>query len=165
MKPFIKRDATIEDLPTIVAIYNSTIASRMVTADVTPITVDSRVNWFNQHNPKTRPLWVFSQDDVIAGWLRFENFHPRIAYQKTAELSIYLDEHFRGQGLGKYILEEAINAAPRLGVENLVGLIFGHNIPSLKLFTAFGFEKWGHLPQVAELDGVKRDLIMMGRHI
>jgi len=165
MSAFTKRNAAIEDLPKIVEIYNSTIAGRMVTADLAPVTVESRLHWFHQHNPQTRPLWVFTQEDEIAGWLSFENFHTRPAYQKTAELSIYLDENFRGQGLGKLILEEAIQAASQIGVETLVGRIFGHNIPSLKLFTKFAFEKWGHLPQVAELDGVKRDLIIMGRHV
>ncbi|MDI9365978.1 MAG: hypothetical protein QM541_13560 [Flavobacterium sp.] len=45
-------DASIEDLPTIVAIYNSTIAARMVTADTKPVNVASKLAWFQQHNPK-----------------------------------------------------------------------------------------------------------------
>jgi phosphinothricin acetyltransferase len=63
------------------------------------------------------------------------------------------------------LLREANQAAPTLHIENLVGLIFAHNFPSLKLFTSFGFVKWGYLPQVAELDGVKRDLVIMGKHV
>jgi phosphinothricin acetyltransferase len=166
MADFTKRNATVEDLPRIVEIYNSTIAGRMVTADLTPVSIESKEAWFNQHHSSTRPLWVFTNElGEIAGWLSFENFHPRAAYEKTAELSIYLDEKFRGQGLGKTILAEAISVAPALQIENLVGLIFAHNSPSLKLFSVFGFERWGHLPQVAELEGVKRDLIIMGKHV
>jgi phosphinothricin acetyltransferase len=166
MANFTKRNATVEDLPRIIEIYNSTIAGRMITADLTPVSVESREAWFSQHRPSTRPLWVFTNGlGEIAGWLSFENFHPRAAYQKTAELSIYLDEKFRGLGLGKTLLAEAISAAPALQIENLVGRIFAHNNPSLKLFSTFGFERWGHLPQVAELDGVKRDLIIMGKHV
>ncbi|MDM8332818.1 hypothetical protein QUW45_09125 [Limosilactobacillus pontis] len=41
--------------------------------------------------------------------------------------------------------------------------IFGHNQPSLKLFKRFDFRQWGFLPRVAELDGVQRDLVIMGR--
>jgi L-amino acid N-acyltransferase YncA len=47
----------------------------------------------------------------------------------------------------------------------LLGFIFGHNEPSLQLFYRFGFEKWGHLPNVAELDGIERDLIILGKKI
>ena len=40
---FTLRDATEADLPAIVEIYNATIAGRMVTADTSPVTVESRV--------------------------------------------------------------------------------------------------------------------------
>ena len=45
------------------------------------------------------------------------------------------------------------------------GFIFGHNEPSLALFRRFGFLRWGELPKVAALDGVERDLIIVGRRI
>ena len=63
------------------------------------------------------------------------------------------------------MLANAISRAPSLGLNALVGLIFGHNEPSLKLFEQLGFEKWGLLPRVARLDEVERDLTIMGRHI
>jgi phosphinothricin acetyltransferase len=47
----------------------------------------------------------------------------------------------------------------------LLGFIFGHNEPSLRLFESFGFERWGFLPNVAELDGLERDLIIVGRRV
>ena len=45
---FTIRDADMFDLPVIVDIYNSTIASRMVTADFEPISVENRIQWFNE---------------------------------------------------------------------------------------------------------------------
>jgi Methyltransferase domain len=62
------------------------------------------------------------------------------------------------------LLEQAIARAPLLGITALVGLIFGHNEPSLKLFQRLGFERWGFFPGVAQLDGVERDLVVMGQH-
>ncbi|MGF6848058.1 L-amino acid N-acyltransferase YncA [Chitinophaga sp. W3I9] len=49
------RHATEADLPRIVEIYNTTIASRMVTADTSPVTVESRLPWFHAHNNTRRP--------------------------------------------------------------------------------------------------------------
>jgi len=46
----------------------------------------------------------------------------------------------------------------------MVGLIFAHNQPSLRLFEQLDFEKWGHLPRVARLDDIERDLTIMGWH-
>ena len=87
------RNATLEDLPIIVAIYNSTIAGRMVTADTTPVPVASKVQWFHDHNKETRPLWVVENEvQKLIGWVSFQDFYGRPAYNGTAEISIYLDE-------------------------------------------------------------------------
>ena len=153
------------DLPSIVRIYNATVPSRMVTADLEPVSVESRVGWFEQHRPDFRPLWVAEQQGRIAGWLSFSVFYGRPAYNKTAELSLYVDESFRGRGLGSYFLSHAIAHAPALGVDRLLGLIFGHNKPSLELFQKSGFERWGLMPGVTLLDGVERDVIILGRKL
>lgn len=160
------RDATLEDLPEIVEIYNSTVASRLVTADLEPVSVESKVDWFYQHNAEYRPLWMVedSQKSTI-GWVSFQDFYGRPAYQKTAEISIYLSENARGKGFGKQILESCIEKAPKLGIENVLAFIFSHNLPSLTLFEKLGFELWGNLKNIAELDGEKRSLIILGKSL
>lgn len=50
------RNATITDLKSIVSIYNSVIASRMVTADLEPVSIESKMNWFHDHNATNCPL-------------------------------------------------------------------------------------------------------------
>jgi len=157
------RDATIADLPAIVAIYNSTVPSRMVTADTEPVSVESRQKWFQDHSPAHRPLWVAEENGHIAGWLSYSSFHTRPAYQSTCELSIYIASGYRRRGLGAELLARSIGHAPKIGVTTLIGLIFGHNEPSLRLFEKFGFKRWGHLPRVATLDGIERDVVIVGR--
>jgi L-amino acid N-acyltransferase YncA len=168
---FRHRIATLDDLPTIVAIYNSTIASREVTADTEPVSVESRLHWFHDHPPERRPLWVVERADdtsarpEILGWISYSNFYGRPAYSGTAEVSIYIAEAWRGKGIGKYALTEAIAFAPQISVHTVLGFIFGHNGASLSLFRKFGFEEWAHFPRVANLDGVERDLIILGKRV
>lgn len=154
--------AAFEDLPAIVDIYNSTIAGRMVTADLEPITVESRHAWFEEHEPARRPLWVMRRDGRVAAWISLQSFYGRPAYDATAEVSIYVDEALRGTGAGSRLLEKAIAESPALGVNTLLGFVFGHNVPSLRLLQKYGFESWGNLPRVAVLDGVERDLVILG---
>ena len=104
-------------------------------------------------------------EGVIAGWLSFKEFLPRCAYRGTVELSLYISEQFRRRGLGRRLLQEAIGRAPQLEINSLVGLIFGHNEPSIALFRLTGFERWGLLPGVARVDDIPRDLTIFGRHI
>lgn len=159
------RDATREDLAAIVEIYNSTVPSRLVTADTEPVSIESRVPWFEAHTADRRPLWVAEVDGAIAGWLSFSSFYGRPAYDKTVELSVYIHESFRRRGVGSYLLSQSLAHAPAIGVSTLLGFIFAHNLPSLALFEQFGFARWGMLPGVAELAGVPRDVIIVGRRI
>jgi phosphinothricin acetyltransferase len=160
----IIRDAVETDLPAIVEIYNATVPTRMVTAELEPTTVEARLPWFREHSAERYPFWVVESEGCVIGWLDFKKFQPRSAYRGTAEISVYVDEKSRRRGVGQQLLERAIALAPSLGITALVGLIFGHNEPSLKLFRRFDFERWGFFPGVAQLDGVDRDLVVMGRH-
>ena len=157
------RLAEFSDLGEIVRIYNSTIPSRLVTADLNFVSIEDRTPWFYKHNAHKRPLWVVESDEELVGWAGLQNFHERQAYDITAEISIYLDEKTRGRGFGRMILQEIVRIAPDLGIENLVGLIFSHNIPSIELFKSEGFAEWGNLPNVAKLDGVHRGLLILGK--
>ncbi|WP_172799190.1 GNAT family N-acetyltransferase [Bacillus sp. FJAT-29814] len=162
---YIVRDAGQNDLPAIVEIYNTTISGRMVTADTEPVSVESRLSWFHDHTPGFRPLWVVEDQGKICAWLSFQSFYGRPAYNATAEISIYIHPGYRGKKLGKYLIQKAIDACPNLKIKTLLGFIFAHNEPSIALFSKFGFEKWAHLPRVAKLDHIERDLVILGKRI
>jgi phosphinothricin acetyltransferase len=160
------RDALAADLPGIVAIYNATIPGGMVTADTSPVSVEERGAWFRSHTPDRRPIWVVEDEaGVVCAWLSFTDFHPRPAYHPTAEISVYVADAHRCRGLASSLLRQAIERAPALGLRVLVGLIWGHNEPSLRLFGRHEFLRWGHLPRVALLCGVERDLVIVGRRV
>jgi L-amino acid N-acyltransferase YncA len=159
------REATIADLPAIIEIYNTSIPGRMATADLEPVTVASRMEWFLAHNPELRPLWVLTADDKIKAWLSFRSFYGRAAYRHTAEISIYVSPDSLRQKLGGKLLSKAIETAPQLDLKTLVAFIFAHNQPSLNLFKKHDFQQWGYLPQIAELNGIDRDLVILGRQL
>ena len=101
-------------------------------------------------------------DGGIVDWFSFEPFRERPAYRATAEVSVYVAEGHRRKGIGRCLLAEAIRRAPGFGFKTLTAGAFGHNGPSLELFEGFGFERWAFYPGVAELDGIERDLVVLG---
>jgi putative phosphinothricin N-acetyltransferase len=154
-----------DDLAAIVDIYNSTIDSRQSTADLSPATAESRQSWLDAHGGN-RPLYVLKDEtDTLLAWGAFSDYYPRAAYRITAEISVYVRHDMRGVGVGKILLRHMLEQAPALGIHNIIALIFGHNHASIRLFHSFGFQEWGRLPQVCDLDGLSADVVLLGKKV
>jgi L-amino acid N-acyltransferase YncA len=161
------RHAEPADLPDIVAIYNASIPGRAATADLLPVTVEDRIPWFRDFDPARRPLWVHcdTAGAPVTAWLSLRSFYGRPAYHATAETGVYTAPAAQRRGIARALLAHAIAAAPALGLRTLLAFVFAHNLASLALFRSAGFEDWGKLPRVAELDGIERDLLILGLRV
>jgi phosphinothricin acetyltransferase len=159
------RNAERGDLPAIVAIYNAAIPGRMATADTAAVTVEQREEWFRAFDPARRPLWVLEQGTEHAGWLGLRSFYGRPAYHRTVEIAVYVSPERQRKGHARRLLAHALAECPRLGVANILAFVFAHNTPSVELFERFGFADWGRLPRVCELDGVERDVSILGLRV
>ncbi len=167
MAEFTLRDACIGDLPQIVAIYNASIPGRLATGDLEPVSVGSRKEWFAAHSPDTYPLVVsVAPDGSIAGWASLNFFfNGRASYRHTAEISIYVALPFARQGIAGALTEELVRRCGSLGLKTLLAFIFAHNEASVQFFLKHGFACWGHLPRIADMYGIERDLDIYGRRL
>lgn len=144
------RLANIEELPAIVDIYNQAILTGFKTADINTFTVEQRIGWFNDHMPDKYPIFVAVKDDVIAGYLTLSAYREgREAFTQTAEVSFYIDEKYQRKNIGTELLQHAIDHCPALNIKNLIAMLIEGNQESISLLEKFGFEKWGHLPNIA----------------
>jgi len=162
------RNADLADLPAIVDIYNAAIPGRLATADTEPVSVESRREWFHNRDFSRHPIWVYesgTEQSPLGGWLSFKPFYGRPAYAATAEVSIYVQQNSMRAGVATHLMEHAIRQAPALQIATFLGFVFAHNFPSVALCRKFGFEQWGHLPRIAVLDGIERDLLILGRRL
>ena len=175
---FIVQRASAEDLAEILAIYNQSIAGKQATANLTPVTSEERTAWLEEHlNSATRPIYVVRAVDKgidsdkqkeltpIVAWGSFSDLYARPAYHISSEISIYLHHDFHGNGLGSLLAHWMLNQAPSLGIYNIVALVFAHNQPSLGLFRKLGFEQWGYMPQVCDMNGFIADVVMLGKSL
>ena len=157
------RDAFAGDLAAIVGIYNSTIPGRVVSADTEPVSVEQRSEWFREHEPSRRPIWVMEDGGEVIGWLSLSDFYDaRPAYHATAEIGVYVREDYRSKGIGRRLVQEAVRRGHELGLNTLTAGAFAHNEASVRLFEDMGFQEWAHFPRVAELDSIERDLLVLG---
>jgi L-amino acid N-acyltransferase YncA len=160
------RTASVNDLQSIVDIYNEAVARRFVTADLHPVAVERRREWFREHDPSTFPIYVFELDGVVLGWCSLSAYRSgREALIGTAELSYYVRYDSHGQGIGSALVERALGECSRLGKRVLFAILLDRNAASIGLMSKFGFELWGRLPDVAFIDGELVSHLYYGRKI
>jgi len=159
------RKATLEDLPDIIKIYNEAISDGISTADSKTVSVEDKLEWFEAHTPNY-PILVKEYHGRIIAWISLQPFYANLfAYRYSARINIYIDKNFQGKKLGQQFLSEAMEEAKRLGIKTLLALIFADNPASYKLFKKLGFKEWGNLNRIATIEGVDKDLLILGQRI
>ena len=160
------RIAKLEDLEAIIEIYNQAIAAGQKTADIMPVTAHDRKNWFEAHTPNKYPILVAEKGDVIVGYLNIDSYRSgRMALRHTAEVSYFVHFEHHRQGVASNLLKHAIDMCPSLQLKTLFALLVDSNQNSIGLLEKYGFEKWGHMPRVAEFDGIEFGHLYYGLRI
>lgn len=151
----IIRPATLKDYSEIVNIYNHAVDEKFATADTEHVSLESRKEWFEQHSPETYPIYVAEENGEIVGWCSLSPHRPgRKALRTVAEISYYIHKDHRRKGVASSLIDFTIESAISIGFKNLISILLNLNKTSIYILEKFGFDKWGHLPDIAEIDGV-----------
>lgn len=162
------RLAQMNDLPSIVDIYNQSIPSKQSTGDTQPLRLEDRIPWFEEHRPDEHPIFVAEAEGggQVAGWCSLSGYRPgRAALRFTAEISYYIAFTHHRQGIATALVEHALAVCPGLGIRHVFAIVLEGNQASLNLLQKMGFEQWGYLPRVADFDGKEVGHLYYGRHV
>ncbi len=99
----------------------------------------------------------------VIGWAALSPVSSRPVYIGVAEVSLYVAATMRGQGVGKALLTDLIQASEQAGVWTLQASIFPENEASLALVKQFGFREVGHRERIGCMKGTWRDTILVER--
>ena len=148
------------DVPRLTEIYNAEVLGSIATFDTVELTEDERLQWFRAHGTLRYPLFVAEVDGRVEGYAALSPYRPHDAYATTAELSVYVDARWRGNGIASRLLEAVLQQARASGeLHVIVSVIAGGNEASVRLHERFGFRYGGTLPQVGFKHGAYRDIV------
>lgn len=144
------REAVIEDLESIVAIYNDGIMSGIASFEERPLTAAESVEWFNAHQD-TFPLLIFEENTKLLGYVTLSPFgHPRETAYSCGELSVYINKLARGKGVGSQLMDAMITRIKEDGkISSIISVITEGNTGSVILHEKKGFIYGGKLSNVA----------------
>jgi L-amino acid N-acyltransferase len=156
------RLARVEDLPAINAIYNHYVLHSTCTYQEEPSTAEERAAWFAAHGPK-HPITVAERDGQVVGWGSLSRFHPRSAYGRTVENSVYVRHDLHRRGIGRVLLADLIDRAGPLGHHSILALIDSTQAGSLALHRGMEFTDVAHLREVGFKFGRWGDVLYLQR--
>jgi len=142
------REATLEDLPQLLEIYNDVILNTTAVYDYEAHTLDMRRQWFETKQQQGFPVFVAENNGEIVGFSSIGPFRTWQAYRFTVENSVYVKASARGRGIAKLLMQPLIDASRALGLHTIVSGIDATNEASINLHKAFGFEEVAHFKQV-----------------
>ena len=147
-----------EHWPEVARIYADGIATRNATFETD---VPSWEQWDGSHVPEHR--FVALADGAVVGWVAVSPVSDRCVYGGVVENSVYVDEHVRGQGVGRLLLERLIASTEAAGIWTIQTGIFPENEGSLRLHKRVGFETVGRRKRLGKLHGIWRDVLLLER--
>jgi phosphinothricin acetyltransferase len=154
------RPANEADVPRITEIYNEAILNTTATFDTDIKSLDDRLQWFRNHDEK-HPVLVAERNGKVIGFASLSEWSDRCAYEGTAEVSVYIDHNYRGQGAGKQLLEVLTLEGEKAGLHNLISRIAGGNLSSIHIHELFGFTHIGVMREAGKKFGKFLDVHFM----
>jgi L-amino acid N-acyltransferase YncA len=114
--------------------------------------------WDEGHHSFAR--LVMGDGEAIVGWAALSPVSKREVYRGVAEVTVYVSENARAQGIGRALLEALVQHSERNGIWTLQASIFPENIASVQLHRGCEFREVGRRERIAMLNGVWRDTLM-----
>ena len=154
------RKAAIDDIDSITSIYNYAIINTTATFDTKPRTLKSQEKWFYCHSKK-HPILVSEDKEGVAGWASLSQWSERKAYERTAEVSVYVRKDRQGEGIGSCLTASIIDIARKNGFHILIARVVTENKASVNLAGKYGFTIAGSLKEVGYKFGRYIDVYLM----
>ena len=142
-------DLTEADLELVKKIYDYYIENSTATYYTEKISTEELREFIPVEHKKYKSFLILI-DHECCGFCYISQYKKRQAYDRTAELSLYLKSGYTGRGIGKIVLEHLEKVAKNNGISVLIGIISGDNENSIKLFEKNGYEKCAHFRQIGE---------------
>ena len=149
---------TKNDISACLAIYNYEVEHGVATLDLEPRTLEEWREWYNTHSDEHHPIIVGTVNDVVVGYASLSPYRLKDAFKSTVELSIYIHQDYRGQGVATRLMERILEMAKAdTMIHNVVSVITAGNEGSTKLHNRFGFTYCGLTPEVGFKHGKYQD--------
>jgi putative acetyltransferase len=118
---------------------------------------------FRRASPFELHLLAFRGERLIGHVTVERDRHPVTRHVGTLAIAVAADE--RGRGVGRSLMESALEWAKGVGIEKVVLSVYPHNDAAIRLYRSFGFAEEGRLARHSRKSYGYEDEILMAAWI
>lgn len=155
------RPATADDISEILEIVNHAIAHTTAIYDYEPRTHEMQLSWLADKKAAGFPVIVAEYEGRAIAFGAYGTFRQRAAYNSTVEHSVYVNEKYHGNGIGRMLLSELVRLAKAQKLHLMIGAIDASNAGSIEFHKRMGFTETAVIREVAFKFGRWLDLMLM----
>jgi ribosomal protein S18 acetylase RimI-like enzyme len=127
-------------------------------------TLDQSAAWVAADQLRGNPFLVTLDQDRVVGWCEVRrDLLPGRAH--TGLLGMGLRAPYRGRGLGRQLIEQALQAARQRGFERIELMVRSPNTCAIRLYSQVGFREEGRKRDAVRLDDGSEDEVLMALHL
>ncbi|MBN1928171.1 MAG: N-acetyltransferase [Chlorobiaceae bacterium] len=157
--PFELLPLCADDLGEMAAIFNDYVEHSLATYTETAVSIE-RFEVLMCLVPGYPAFVVRDGDGAMAGFGILRPYSSIPAFDRTAELTLFLGKTFTGLGIGSRLLEALESEAVRIGVSTMISTVSSLNPQSLRFHRARGFVERGRLFGVGQRSGFDFDVVL-----
>lgn len=156
------REATLDDAPTIHAIYSEAVLHGTASWELRPPELDEIRQRMEAILDKGFPYFVATIDGQVVGYTYASSYRSRPGYRFTVENSIYVDPAYQRRGIARRLAQILIDSCTVQGFRQMMAVIGdSNNTPSIEFHRSLGFTHAARLKNIGFKFGRWLDSVQM----
>ena len=158
------REVCASDLVSLNNLINEVSAERRYLATIDGFTLEAHKAFLEQILARNLPQYVAVDNGIVVGWCDILPMSAK-GFEHVGRLGMGVHQTYRKRGLGRRLLAECLRAAAQRGIEKVELEVFSDNVPAVRLYESFGFQREGCRAYARKLDGDYQDVLLMARFL
>jgi ribosomal protein S18 acetylase RimI-like enzyme len=135
-------------------------AEKWFLATVDGFSLEQTRDFLQRAIEKSLPVLVAVDGDEVVGWCDITPSTMN-GFTHVGRLGMGVRREWRGQGLGRGLLQDCLSYARRAGIEKVELEVYADNQAAVRLYESFGFVREGLKARARKFEGRYQDAVLM----
>jgi ribosomal protein S18 acetylase RimI-like enzyme len=135
-------------------------AEKWFLATVDGFSLEQTRDFLQRAIEKALPVLVAVDGDEVVGWCDITP-STMSGFTHVGRLGMGVRREWRGQGLGRGLLQDCLSYARRAGIEKVELEVYADNEAAVRLYESFGFVREGLKARARKFEGRYQDMVLM----